>query len=1624
MGFSTQYCEFPSGHLSNPDFGDASGRILLTLQKDGNNVIVKIKNNNANGNPQTGLNYMWVNATGATNNNATYGSHSTANTEEISVTVEFAAAQDSYTFNNIHWAYEGFGGEWAIDGLTVAASELCAAAACADNENPTISAVATSDITYNSAVLTVTASDNIGVTGYIVKNGTSQIASSATSPITITGLTAATTYDNIKVIAKDACNNESAEFAVSSFTTEAFTYCSFATGHLGQANFGDANGRILLTLTKLSASSVGVTVEPNNGGADVFDFVEVILGDVSHTLGAVGGSAPTNTEIVFDGLASLDFSINVLWHNHNWADAGGRWTTQSFAVTEAELCPGPINSEYCNYQGNETKSGDTYVTLTWETDPSGNVVITMGNGTGTSSCSFRNGGFEGGIGAFVVSDDDFVTTTPASDYFTAVQVYSGNTYTLTKIADLPANAKIKHVGSGHAFSWTVNGNNAYGYPDFIYTYGGTCNQLDAPTNVEVAADSTITFDAVTGADKYTAYVSLGGVEKYHQEVTNGGVLHFWPYEDGAYKVTVIASGAGKTDSDPSDEYTWNLLARAVVLGNSEYCEHIMQTGTNTEAAFTWETDGSGNIVITIAETLGGAANASHFRNNALAIGNFKVGAGQAAGSNYFSHPGTTTGNQLVLTATSAPALGEKIYYHGTVEYATSLDGNAWPTLDFEWTYGTVCSGQKHVTVSVNNNEWGSATVNGGASADVDAGTTVTCVATPATGYEFVNWTKNGVEVATTATYTPTIDAATDLVANFDYERTTYCFTPVLTNQGKKVYLTVGRGTTEGTYQIKIYGSAELPITGIYNANTAMNFIKFNELDGNDIYLTVANGGWSYSATGNGVISSAEIRPRTGYTWRDIWNWGGTLEFNEGVLHNINSTLQQRYYFNWNSDCVDAEKPVMTSASLASNTASTAVLNVAATDDHVVDAYHVVDGTNGIDETFPAAAQITLTGLTGGTIYNFEVTAIDAAGKESDTPAEVEVTMAAATSPVPTEAAPIPTWPADQVMSIYSNAYDFAPASLNSYNEGWYLPPTMAEENIGGDNYLRYHTNMSGMVGWQFGQISVALMEYIHVDIWPSEDGTITMGPTSADDPNRVASVTLNVVAGQWNSFNISIAELQAANASFDVTKVFQNQFTGYSAQTTFSVDNVYFYRTTPPPADLAAPTDVTVNSAVASFTSVTIKAQANDDSGVVHFKVLNGTDVLVADVEVVSGAEATLNVTGLAHSTAYTFSLIAFDAAGHEAAPVAVPVTTLAVPAAAPQPTHDELAVLSVYSNEYTPAVAASFNKSNWGSAPVAYEGDYLLYNMSSNVIVWGNNDGNAGYGNIDGLSGKTHGTTPGLDVSGMKYIHFDVWCDKADQLNTVNINDVAVTIQSTRTIAGQWVSFDVDITDVPLADKQNVRLLKFHPFSTTNCHAAIDNVYFWKAPDMVRDDSWMAPGELGTVCYPEGLRVAGATMYQMAGTDANGKFVFDEVEVLAPGVPYLFEAQSNELRFYATAATPAAEAGTSNGMVGTFTEITIPQASPNIYYFSGRKFYAVTARSTDLTVPANRAYVDLTEPHPAMAPKPGIRRITFDVEGTSTITGCEQIDATDAPAKILIDGQMYILRGEKLYDATGRLVK
>ena len=72
-------------------------------------------------------------------------------------------------------------------------------ASCDDSQKPSVTDVNVGDITYNSAVLTITANDNIGVTRYVVKNGDVQLAQGASNVIILTGLTPSTAYDNIKV---------------------------------------------------------------------------------------------------------------------------------------------------------------------------------------------------------------------------------------------------------------------------------------------------------------------------------------------------------------------------------------------------------------------------------------------------------------------------------------------------------------------------------------------------------------------------------------------------------------------------------------------------------------------------------------------------------------------------------------------------------------------------------------------------------------------------------------------------------------------------------------------------------------------------------------------------------------------------------------------------------------------------------------------------------------------------------------------------------------------------------------------------------------------------------------------------------------------------------------------------------------------------------------------------------------------------------------------------------------------------------------------------------------------------------------------------------------------------------
>ena len=196
---------------------------------------------------------------------------------------------------------------------------------------------------------------------------------------------------------------------------------------------------------------------------------------------------------------------------------------------------------------------------------------------------------------------------------------------------------------------------------------------------------------------------------------------------------------------------------------------------------------------------------------------------------------------------------------------------------------------------------------------------------------------------------------------------------------------------------------------------------------------------------------------------------------------------------------------------------------------------------------------------------------------------------------------------------------------------------------------------------------------------------------------------------------------------------------------------------------------------------------------------------------------------------------------------------------------------------------------------------------------------------------------------------------------------------------------------------------------------------------DYTRDDSWIAPGQLGTVCISHGVAsVNGANIYQVAGKQAGGNVVFESVTTMEPGKPYLFEATANVVEFFYSAEAEAASAGNHKGMYGTFGNITITDDLANTYYFAGHTLWsAVDLTSTGLSVPANRAYIKMDQvPNMSASPAPGKRYITLSVNGNNGTTGIGELNASETPVKMIIDGKLYILRGEKMYNANGQLVK
>ena len=203
-----------------------------------------------------------------------------------------------------------------------------------------------------------------------------------------------------------------------------------------------------------------------------------------------------------------------------------------------------------------------------------------------------------------------------------------------------------------------------------------------------------------------------------------------------------------------------------------------------------------------------------------------------------------------------------------------------------------------------------------------------------------------------------------------------------------------------------------------------------------------------------------------------------------------------------------------------------------------------DGSDPIMTNFeePYSYQYTDAG-----IYTITVTAFSAAIETTVYTEEFEVTAILQ----PLNAAPSQPARADaDVISIYSGYY--TNVSGTDYYPNWGQATTFNELDINGDATIQYsNLNYQGI---QYGEtVDASAMEYLHIDVWTTDAPNIQVFPISIATGEQ--QVTLDLVADQWNSFDIPISDFTSQGLSMN--DIHQFKFVGSG---TVFIDNLYYYR--------------------------------------------------------------------------------------------------------------------------------------------------------------------------------------------------------------------------------------------------------------------------------------------------------------------------------------------------------------------------------------------------------------------------------------------------------------------------------
>ena len=473
-----------------------------------------------------------------------------------------------------------------------------------------------------------------------------------------------------------------------------------------------------------------------------------------------------------------------------------------------------------NFTNAIPSSGTLYVVVTRQQYQPYFGTVTVGGGgssttyyTVSASASPSAGGTVTGAGSYASGSTCTLKATPATGYeFTkwtknGTQVSTNATYSFTVSANATYVANFSEVTTpdpGTTSDVTIGSGtstNAY-IPTYAYYKYSLTEQIYTASEIGGAGTITAIAFKVSNSKSTTRTVDLYMKHTTKTAFTSKTGWETLSSSDKVYSGSVTFNSSGWTTITLSTPFVYNGTSNLIV-GMDDNTGSYVSSSSNSPQFYVYSTSANRALRIYSDNTNYTPSSATSYSGTYVTSNNQVVLTKSGAG-------GGTTVNTYTITASASPTAGGTVTGAGTYNEGSTVTLKATAASGYafsKWTKNgtqvstsatysfTATANAAYVAVFTQNSYAITATANpsnGGTvsgAGNYASGATCTLVATPATGYEFTNWTKNGSQVSTNASYSFTVTAAGAYVANFTE----------VTTPGPSGDVTIGSGSSTNAY---------------------------------------------------------------------------------------------------------------------------------------------------------------------------------------------------------------------------------------------------------------------------------------------------------------------------------------------------------------------------------------------------------------------------------------------------------------------------------------------------------------------------------------------------------------------------------------------------------------------------------------------------------------------------------------------------------------------------------------------------------------------------------------------------------------------------------------------------------